>query len=392
MNNDHHYILNLLCKITQQEYKPDPSLYNLKQLIKKDLDYLLLDDTPEDISLLLDNFNYELNRFEEFLAFPFFSNKNIVGIGGKFSSGKSTFINSLLSEKILPTSTTPTTSIPTLIGKGESDKVAVLNIFHKLIEIDKNALKILKHINFEEENYLFSHLLKHIFIMNKGFNFNNLVLLDTPGVLAQDEDLTSELTDEKRAITELNNSDYVIWCVNSEQGTIQKDEIHILKQINTRIPKVVLLTKIDKLSSNNRQKVYDHVKELLEKNGILVENILTYSARKLDHEMKHNVETILRKWDSNSKKVYFGRNFKRLFVRILDYYIKEQDREKLKLNRINRTLSLIEEKEILDELSIIEKGSKEKYKRLKEKEEKARELDNIFFKEIREIGKKYGTI
>ena len=392
MNDDIRYTFNLLCRITQQENISNLSqeyslFYNLKKLIKQDLDYLLLDDTPEDISSILYNFNYELNRFEEFLAFPYFSNKNIVGIGGKFSSGKSMLINSLLSEKILPTSTTPTTSIPTLIGKGEKDKVAVLNIFRRLIEIDKSALKVLKHVNYEEEEYLFSHLLKHIFVMKEDFKFENIVLLDTPGISSEDEKISSELTDEKRALAELNNSDYVIWCVDSEQGTLQKDEIRILKEIDKRIEKVILLTKIDKKYGKDKEKVYNKVKELLEKNGILVENILTYSARKLDDEMRENLMQVLRKWDSKSKKVYFGRNFKKLFVKILDYYVKEQDREKLKLNRINKSLSLIDESEIIDELGIIERETRERLKRLKEKEAKGKELEGKFFKEIRDIGK-----
>ena len=51
--------------------------------------------------------------------------KVVIGLGGKFSAGKSKFINSLLKagEELLPEDQNPTTSIPTYIVQGTIDEI-----------------------------------------------------------------------------------------------------------------------------------------------------------------------------------------------------------------------------------------------------------------------------
>ena len=53
-----------------------------------------------------------LKDLRDLVEFPHLANKNVLAIGGGFSSGKSRFINSILGgEKLLPTGINPTTAM-----------------------------------------------------------------------------------------------------------------------------------------------------------------------------------------------------------------------------------------------------------------------------------------
>ncbi|MGL6100964.1 MAG: hypothetical protein ACRC0G_15255 [Fusobacteriaceae bacterium] len=55
----------------------------------------------KNLANLMTEFDYELEKFYQFLRFPKFSKKNTIGLGGGFSAGKSSFINSFFNRKIL---------------------------------------------------------------------------------------------------------------------------------------------------------------------------------------------------------------------------------------------------------------------------------------------------
>ena len=387
--NNPEEMLNLIASISQELtpeiYTKEFELFlELKKIINSKLEDLLSKDAPEDVTSIFYHFNYELNRFEEFLSFPDFSTKNVIGIGGKFSSGKSSFVNALLTDRILPTGTTPTTSIPTLIGKSDKEEIAILNIFNRLIRIDREALKVLKHFPFKNINYSFSHLLKHIFVKTEKLKYSNIVLLDTPGVMSAHEGY-SELTDENRAIAELNNSSFVIWCISADQGTITEDEINILNKIEKRIEKIIILTKADKIPPEDVERVLSHIKEVVSNKGLNIIDVIPYSSKKKDKFPFDKIERYLSHWDKKERILSFGKNFKKFFVKIKDYYLKEEDEEKLKLNRLNRALSLAENDPVVNELTIITDNVKVRLKALKEKREKIENLMNDFFIKLKEI-------
>lgn len=64
-------------------------------------------------------------------AFDTIRQKTVIGIGGRFSSGKSCFINSLIGNdaQLLPEGQLPTTSISTYIIKHKTQKNIITNIF-----------------------------------------------------------------------------------------------------------------------------------------------------------------------------------------------------------------------------------------------------------------------
>ena len=70
------------------------------------------------------------DKLKEIRRYTILEDKTIIGIGGHFSAGKSKFIKSIAGiGDLLPEATTPSTSIPTYIIKGKSDKYTGTNIF-----------------------------------------------------------------------------------------------------------------------------------------------------------------------------------------------------------------------------------------------------------------------
>ncbi|MGB9631603.1 MAG: dynamin family protein, partial [Candidatus Methanodesulfokora sp.] len=56
------------------------------------------------------------NRWVDIQKKPWVKDRTVIALLGKFSSGKSSIVNSLLMEKLLPVDVTPTTAIPTYIS------------------------------------------------------------------------------------------------------------------------------------------------------------------------------------------------------------------------------------------------------------------------------------
>lgn len=62
--------------------------------------------------------------------------KRVVAIGGGFSSGKSSFLNSFLGgESLLPIDTLPTTAVPAYLISGTEEKASGLNLFRERISL-----------------------------------------------------------------------------------------------------------------------------------------------------------------------------------------------------------------------------------------------------------------
>lgn len=86
----------------------------LKKNAKGNVDHLSLD------------FQHEMDNFYKFCIFPELAAKVIVGVGGAFSAGKSSFLNSVLGRKILSVEIDPTTSIPTYLMYGDCQRIKAI--------------------------------------------------------------------------------------------------------------------------------------------------------------------------------------------------------------------------------------------------------------------------
>ena len=103
----------------QMQYK----VQHLNQMIDQQvLDTVKNLNLPDELSL-----SHRLQRLsdrvEEYKKNQLLKNRAIIGMGGSFSAGKSSFINSLFGTNMLPENTTTTTAIPTYFMNGEEQQI-----------------------------------------------------------------------------------------------------------------------------------------------------------------------------------------------------------------------------------------------------------------------------
>jgi tetratricopeptide (TPR) repeat protein len=162
-------------------------LNKIDRFINEDFIGFSKKSSPPESALLFFDFNYEYERFTEFVEFPKLAEKNVVGLGGGFSSGKSTFLNSLFKRTknfgrnvLLPQGVNPTTSIPTYIISGSEEKVRALNIFKTLVDLEPGTLIQITHDFARNHKISLAHILKSIFVEVPEHKFDNIAFLDTP--------------------------------------------------------------------------------------------------------------------------------------------------------------------------------------------------------------------
>lgn len=229
---------------------------------------------PIDLFFDLQNINSDL---KEFALFPPIFDKTIIGIGGCFSSGKSAFINSILEEKLLPTNTVITTSFPTYIMNGKTNRNIVLNSFQGRLQVVKDELKKLSHSFYDEYGIHLSHIVDRIFIENNLFRYKNLALLDTPGFSADGD---GGEKDREIAYSQLRRVEYVIWLSDIATGGLKEDEIEFIKSLGENKKIFFVINKADtNTSPQERKEIYEHLKEQIEDENFKSEGLCLYSSQ-----------------------------------------------------------------------------------------------------------------
>jgi GTPase Era involved in 16S rRNA processing len=276
---------NLISNSDKHSSATEREVARLRGDIEQLIDHDFLQHSRESQNSMAVQTYSQLQALESTLAemssFPHFERAYTVAVGGSFSAGKSFFLNSVLGcDSLLPTDTTPTTSIPTYITKGTQDSIQALNCYHKKTKIDESALKAICHAFKQEYDVTFSHLLQLISVERKNFKHSNLIFLDTPGYSKADNIAdTASNTDENIAREHLRRADYLIWLVDPQNGTIGQADIDFLKTLELKQPIMVVISKADKKPESQIQSIVSKTKESLRAAKINYLNVVAYSAK-----------------------------------------------------------------------------------------------------------------
>lgn len=385
---------DLLKQILQHNNSTDyhADLDSIQKLIFTELPEALEKNAPPNFPELYFDFKQEYERFKDFLIFDKLIGKNVVALGGGFSTGKSSFINSILDEDILPYDIDPTTSVPTYIVYGDADEAKAINTFQSTINMKVEDIQHLAHgfgIEGSDEVSL-GHLLKSIFVTSPRQKFANIALLDTPGYSKSESSNHSDRTDEKIARTQLNSSNYILWFTSADDGTIQKTDVDFIKTLNPDIPKLFIINKADIIfDSDELEDIVNESRNTLIKNGIDFVDVFTYSS---DDESNYDKDKILQqieKWNNGQKESKFAYNFKKLFSRCKEYYETRLEDEKKQLSHLNNIRRAdLNDEEAENYLQRLIKTTQNSILDLKESMEKLHEMQNEFFGQIKTIADK----
>ena len=261
-------ITNLLA-VPEQDTNLDNKLDYLAKLIEEDYVELAKESDLKTEAEVIKKIENTKEKLEDIVNFPFLSNQQVVAIGGAFSAGKSTFVNSILGDSKLPTDTTPTTSIPTYIAQGTSENIFAHNVFGKKVSIDQEAVNAISHAFNQKYNLSFTQLLKNIILQSKDFPYQNLTFLDTPGYTKSDIHKKADNTDKALARTHLQLADYLIWLVDIERGVVPQQDIEFIKKLDFDKPILFVFNKADKKPPEQVEKIITTSQNNLEQAGII---------------------------------------------------------------------------------------------------------------------------
>ncbi len=194
--------------------------------------------------------------FEERL--PMLTKEQItVVVLGEFNHGKSTIVNALLNEEVLPMGITPTTAVITHLVYGEERKIAVKPALGgEKYEIQFDELEdVVRHAEDEKEEPEFVEISHPNAFLNQS-----LTLVDTPGV--------NDISRQKVEITYgyVPRADVILYVLDATQ-VLKKSEVvfirdRLLKANRDRI--IFVLGKIDALDDDDAAEVESYARERLE--------------------------------------------------------------------------------------------------------------------------------
>ncbi len=176
---------------------------------------------------------------------------------GEFNHGKSTIVNALLNEEVLPMGITPTTAVITHLVYGEERKIFVKPALGgDKYEIEFSDLEdVVRHAEEETDEPEFVEISHPNAFLNQS-----LTLVDTPGV--------NDISRQKVEITYgyVPRADVILYVLDATQ-VLKKSEVvfirdRLLKANRDRI--IFVLGKIDALDDDDAAEVESYARERLE--------------------------------------------------------------------------------------------------------------------------------
>ncbi len=283
---------------------------DLKQYFNNNLGLLKKGNVLAHDQIGLD-FIHEMENFYKFCMLPEIADKVIVGVGGAFSAGKSSFLNGILGRKVLSVAIDPTTSIATYLIHGEQQKIAAVLKNSQQLDLSLEQFKNLTH-HAEQELHELAVNIDLILLTQPEQRWPNLAFLDTPGY-SNHEDIEQGLCDAHIAKVQLNDVQYLIWLVSADQGVISQSDIDFLKTIRSDIPKLIVMSRADKKSPEDLTEIKKLTQYTLAQHQIEAIDVLVLSARQPEKFDRKLLDGYLTQWSSKSQESRIIENFNQYF-------------------------------------------------------------------------------
>ena len=382
----------LLCRATQP---PDSGalvqedLEKMQYLLQHDLLELARKGSPNNFADIYFALEQELERFREFCAFPALAQKTTIAFGGGFSAGKSSLINALLGQRLLATQIDPTTSVPTYLMHGASHTVSALNQYHNCIPLSPQEFLTLTHDELVRYGSSVGRLLNAAFVTHPDFPWPHLAFIDTPGYSKPDDENYSARTDAQLARIQLNTAHAIVWVVSAESGNITEDDLAFLATINRNIPRIVAVTRADKRTPHDVQRIVELVQQTLALRGMPAQAVIPVSARK---KAEYPVEPLLQaigQFDGQPREPDFARHFKRQFLRYSRYLEEAQCELNLHLNRLNRIVALVDDDDAAQDVQGLIDRAQQERTHLQAQTEGLKAFSGNWFMQLKKTGEKF---
>ncbi|WP_298297916.1 dynamin family protein [Hydrotalea sp.] len=199
---------------------------------------------------------------------------NVV-ITGIFKRGKSTLINALIGENIMPTGVVPVTAIITILKYAA---FSAIEIVYKNKTSEKKALHCLQQYVSEEDNPENIKNVSHVIVYHHAPLLQQITIIDTPGVGSSFEHNTDT------TLQFLTKIDIAIFVLSADMP-VSKSDIEFLTQLKSQIKNIVFVeNKKDLLNTADLEKVITHNKKIIAQQcNMTMENVTVIPISAYQH-------------------------------------------------------------------------------------------------------------
>ncbi len=213
-----------------------------------------------------------------------------IAVVGQFKAGKSSFINNIIGENLLPTGVLPTTSIITVIENSGENKISVIfkDKSQKNITADRLADFISEEKNPKNEKNVLEVLIKTKFDSEK-----NIRLIDTPGLGSVFEHNTQETIDW---LPETGKAIILVSAVNP----LSQNDLDLIKTTLKYSPDpVIAISKIDLIEENEQNEIVSFFDKKLSET--FNKKFKIYTSSKFDNSPKKILKELISGFSSETQ-------------------------------------------------------------------------------------------
>jgi GTPase SAR1 family protein len=223
---------------------------------------VLLDETIDQLNILGTGFSRETQALSG-LRHRLLEGRFHLAVLGQFKRGKSTLLNALLGEAVLPTAVIPLTAIPTFIQAGQEFSAKVLFDGEKppaecTANDSRELVDFLSGYVAETNNPANQLNVHQVEVFHPaGILRNGAVLIDTPGIGSTFRHNT------EATLNFLPQCDAAMFLVSADPP-ITEVEIEFLKQVQKKVPHLFfILNKVDYLTEQEKDEILSFIKKVL---------------------------------------------------------------------------------------------------------------------------------
>ena len=320
---------SFIANVLNAEPIPHPAFQKFKDLFHNDyMEYANNNDALASEAEAVLRLQRVENQLELLSHDPALLKKNIIALAGLFSSGKSSFMNSLLKtgEIVLPISMEPTTAIASYVMNGEK-KIEGFSEKGGKIEITNDIFTLFCHGKIEEFKFNMKKIINHIVLKDEFLiDLNNSCFIDTPGF----ESGNDCQSDTEAAFEAIESANAVLWFATLKDGTLHPKSKQILSEILSRNQNqkvYVVLNKADLLVSQNKgvenaKKILENIYAII---GKKIEGISLYSS---NSKINEQPETINCCYEKKSIEQF-----------LIENNVQNKDKESVIMNNIDQVFN-----------------------------------------------------
>ena len=308
-------------------------------------------------------------ELELIVSFSNIYNKNILSVGGGFSSGKSQFISSFFKSKEikLPIGINPTTAIPTYIVPGEKSIIKGYSKSGGTIDIPPKLYQKLSHNFVKSFAFNLKDIMPLMAIKTPVVNFNHICFIDTPGYnpASSRDGYTGEDVNTARECLEQSN--ILLWLIGLDAtGTIPDSDLDFindlaLKESGKKL--YIVANKADLKSEGDLKGILDEFENVLEDEDLEYEGISAFDSLNSKEKLyrKNSLFDFLAEQDNS---IQTGKKILSQLNKVFDMYEKAIKKEQLDTEKVKKQLKSL--KLDLVQMSLDENGVvKERVEKIK---------------------------